>query len=198
MVVALYHINLKQKYMKTQNTNNSNRLANNLNYTTMTLKTTLNTRFWEITFLIAGIYTAGGVLPGIFNPEQGLLDFTSQIIEDWNTLYFFRSLWITVFVFGIGFLIVALNPSKHLGIVIMGLLGKLFFASNVLFQYSHNKVSQMAMTAAFIDLIFVLLFGIFIFKYVRLANMEIFERDAFLIDLMMIFSILSVPQEYFP
>ena len=117
MVVALYHINLKQKYMNTQNTSNSNRFANISNYTT-TLKTTLNTRFWKITFLIAGIYTAGGVLPGIFNPEQGLLDFTSQIIEDWNTLYFFRSLWITVFVFGIGFFIVALNPTKHIGIVI--------------------------------------------------------------------------------
>ena len=160
MVVALYHINLKQEYMKTQNTSNSNRLANNLNY-----KATLNSRFWKITFLIAGIYTSFGVIPGIFNPEQGLLDLTGQIIEDWNTLYFFRSLWITVFVFGIGFLIVALNPAKHIGIAIMGLLGKLFFASNVLFQYSNEKVSQMAMTAAFIDLIFVLLFGIFIFKY---------------------------------
>jgi len=150
--------------MITQNTKKSTRLTNNLNYTT-TLNTTLNSRFWKIIFLIAGIYTAGGVIPGIFNPEHGLLDFTNQTIEDRNTIYFFRSLWITVFVFGIGFLIVALNPSKHLGIVIMGLLGKLFFASNVLFQYSHNKVSQMAMTAAFIDLIFVLLFGIFIFKY---------------------------------
>ena len=146
--------------MKTQNTSNSNRLANNLNYTA-----TLNSRFWKITFLIAGIYTSFGVIPGIFNPEQGLLDITGQIIEDWNTLYFFRSLWITVFVFGIGFLIVALNPAKHIGIVIMGLLGKLFFASNVLFQYSNEKVSQIAMTAASIDLIFVLLFGIFIFKY---------------------------------
>ena len=131
----------------------------------MTLRTALNSKFWKLTFLIAGLYTAGGVLPGIFNPEQGLLDFTSQIIEDRNTLYFFRSLWITVLVFGIGFFIVALNPAKHIGIVIMGLLGKLLFASNVLIQYSNEKVSQMAMIASVIDLIFVLLFGIFIFKY---------------------------------
>ncbi len=133
----------------------------------MTLRTALNSRFWKIVFLIAGLYTAGGVLPGIFNPEQGLLDFTNQIIDDRNTVYFFRSLWITVLVFGIGFFIVALNPAKHIGIVIMGLLGKLLFASNVLIQYSSEKVSQMAMTAAVIDLIFVLVFGIFIFKYYR-------------------------------
>lgn len=131
----------------------------------MKLRTNLNSRIWKIVFLIAGIYTAGGVLPGIFNPEQGLLDFTNQIIDDWNTVYFFRSLWITVFVFGIGFFIVAQNPAKYIGIVIMGLLGKLLFASNVLIQYSSEKVSQMAMSAAVVDLIFVLVFGIFIFKY---------------------------------
>lgn len=146
--------------MKTNKTSHSNLLANKLNDTT-----TLNSRFWKITFLIAGIYTSSGVIPGIFNPENGLFDFTHQTIEDWNTIYFFRSLWITVFVFGIGFLIVSLNPAKHIGVVIMGLLGKLFFAANVLFQYSNEKVSQMAMTAASIDLIFVLLFGVFIFKY---------------------------------
>ena len=131
----------------------------------MTSRTTLNSRFWKIVFLIAGLYTTVGVLPGIFNPEQGLYDFTNQIIKDWNTVYFFRSLWITVFVFGIGFFIVAINPANHIGIVIMGFLGKLLFASNVLIQYASEKVSQMAMTAAIIDLIFVLLFGIFIFKY---------------------------------
>jgi len=131
----------------------------------MILRTTLNSKFWKITFLIAGLYTAGGVLPGIFNPEQGLLDFTGQIVEDQNAIYFFRSLWIIVLVFGIGFFMVALDPTKHIGIVIMGLLGKLLFATNVLIQYSNEKVSQMAMTVAVIDLIFVLLFGIFIFRY---------------------------------
>ena len=142
----------------------------------MTESTTLNSRFWKIAFLIAGLYTAGGVLPGIFDPEQGLLDFTNQIIEDWNTIYIFRSLWITVLVFGIGFFIVALNPAKHIGIVIMGFLGKLLFAANVLIQYSNEKVSQIAMTAAVVDLVFVLLFGIFIFKYYTTPNSLIWQE----------------------
>jgi len=155
--------------MKTQKKNKSNKLNSKAKS-----KSNLNSRFWKIIFLIAGIYTAAGVLPGIFNPEHGLLDFTSQIIKDWNTIYFFRSLWITVLVFGIGFFIVALNPSKHAGIIIMGILGKLFFASNVLFQYLHEKVSQIAMTAAFIDLIFVLLFGIFIFQALLIQRKQLF------------------------
>lgn len=51
----------------------------------------LNSRFWKITFFIAGIYTSGSVIPGILNPADALLDFTNQKIDDWNTLYFFRS-----------------------------------------------------------------------------------------------------------
>ena len=138
----------------------------------MTLQTTLNSKSWKILFLIAGIYTAGGVLPGIINPEKGLLDFTGKVIEDWNAIYFFRSLWITVLVFGVGFFIVAKNPSKHIGIVIMGFLGKLLFASNVLIQYSNEKVSQTALAAAVVDLIFVTAFGIFIFKYYKSQKVD--------------------------
>lgn len=130
----------------------------------------LNSKFWKIVFLIAGIYTAGGVLPGIIDPEEGVLGFTGQTIEDWNTLFFFRSLWITVLMFGIGYFIVAFHPSQHIGIVIIGLLGKLLFGVNVLFQYSNQRVSQMAMTAAIIDLTFVLLFGVFIYKYYNLKK----------------------------
>lgn len=133
----------------------------------MTLQTTLNSKFWKILFLIAGLYTAGGVLPGIIDPEKGVLEFTGRVIEDWFVIYFFRSLWITVSVFGIGFLIVAKNPNKHIGIVIMGFLGKLLFATNVLMQNQNGNLSQMAMTAAVVDLIFVTAFGIFIFKYYK-------------------------------
>ncbi len=45
------------------------------------------------------------------------------------------------------------EPNTHTGKAIMGFLGKLFYASNALSQYSKEKVSQMAMTAASLDLI---------------------------------------------
>ncbi len=125
----------------------------------------LNSKFWKIVFVIAGLYTAGGVLPGIFDPAKGVHDFTGQMTEDWNTLYFFRSLWIIVLVFGIGYFIVALNPAKHIGIVMLGFLGKLLFAANVMIQYSNERLSQMAFTASIIDSIFVLIFGVFIYRY---------------------------------
>jgi hypothetical protein len=141
----------------------------------MTVPTTLNSKFWKIIFLIAGIYTAGGVFLGIINPEKGLLDFTGKVIEDWNAIYFFRSLWITVLVFGIGFFIVSRNPSKHIGIVVMGFFGKLLFALNVLTQ--HQNLSQMAVAAAIVDLIFVTAFGIFMFKYYKHKKENELQHD---------------------
>ena len=126
-------------------------------------KHNLDSRFWKIVFIVAGLYTTGGVLPGILNPQQGLFDFTGQNIDDFYTRYFFQSGWITVFVFGIGYFIVATKPSKYIGIVIIGLLGKLLFASNILLQMSSEKFSSMSTVAGLIDLIFVILFGYFIY-----------------------------------
>jgi hypothetical protein len=125
----------------------------------------MNSTFWKIVFLLAGLYTAGGVLPGIINPEQGLRDFTGQAITDWHTIYFFRSLWITVFIFGIGYFLVALKPSKQIGIVIIGFLCKFSFATQLLYQHLNGKFSQMTLTISIVDLGFVVLFGFFIFSY---------------------------------
>jgi hypothetical protein len=133
----------------------------------MTLQS-LNSKFWKTLFLIAGLYTMGGVLPGIINPQNGILEFTNKAIKNWSTIYFFKSLWITVFVFGIGFLMVAKKPTNHIGIVVMGFLGKLLFALNILSQYQNGHFSHMANLAAIIDLIFVVAFGVFIFKYSKL------------------------------
>ena len=124
-----------------------------------------DSRFWRIVFLLAGLYTAGGVLPGIISPQQGLLAFADHYAPTYFTLFFFRALWITVFVFGIGYLIVAWKPSNHVGIVILGFLGKLLFAANVLIQVSKGLLGKAPMAAAIVDMVFVILFGLFILFY---------------------------------
>ena len=127
--------------------------------------TNLNSRFWKVIFLIAGLITAGGVLPSIINPQKGVLDFTGQVIDDYYTLFFFQSGWLAVFVYGIGYLIVATKPSQHIGIVMIGLLGKLIFAINIFSRFSSGKFADMALMAASFDMIFVVLFGMFIYLY---------------------------------
>lgn len=123
----------------------------------------LNSKFWKIVFLLAGIYTAGAVIPGIINPQSGATDFANQTIQDAYSLFFFQSLWITVLVFGLGYLLVASEPARYVGIVILGCMGKLLFAINVFYHYSIGSLSSMAFLAAIVDCIFVALFGVFIY-----------------------------------
>ena len=115
--------------------------------------------------MIAGLYTAGAVVPGIMDPAKGLLDFTGKAITDENTLYFFQSLWIIIFFFGIGYLMVAFRPAQHIGIVILGFLGKASFGANLLYLHLQGRFSAMTLFAALMDLLFALFFGIFILKY---------------------------------
>ncbi|HKR05388.1 MAG TPA: hypothetical protein VJY62_12205 [Bacteroidia bacterium] len=123
----------------------------------------LNSKFWKMVFLVAGLYTAGGVLPGIINPQKGIMSFTGKETNDFYSIFFFQNLWITVLVFGIGYLIVATKPSKYTGIIIIGLTGKLLFASNVIYNFFNGHLNMMALSAAIVDFVFVILFGIFIY-----------------------------------
>ncbi len=122
-------------------------------------------RIWKIIFLIAGLYTTLGVLPGILNPKQGVFDFTGQAISDVHTVFLFRSLWIVICLFGIGYLMVARRPSSNSNLVILGLLGKLIFAVNVILQFQAGQLSSFALTAAVADFVFVGLFGVFLWVY---------------------------------
>ena len=135
----------------------------------------IHTKFWRYLFLIAGLYTAGAVVPSIMDPAKGLLDFTGKAITDENTLYFFQSLWIIIFFFGIGYLMVALRPTQHIGIVILGFLGKASFGANLLYLHLQGRFSTMTLFAALMDLLFALFFGIFI--------VILFKSDWFNFDL---------------
>ena len=105
----------------------------------------LNSKFWKIVFIIAGIYTAGGVLPGIIDPSQAFTNMTGAVTDDYYTLFWFRAGWLTVFAFGVGYFLVSRNPSRHPGIVIAGGLGKLFFAVHVLLNYGSGKFTVMTL-----------------------------------------------------
>lgn len=127
----------------------------------------LNGKFWRVIFLLAGLYTAGGVASGIMNPATGLTDFTGHSVEGPYSLFFFQSLWLTIFVFGIGYVLVATQPERYPGIIILGALGKLLFASQVVYRHSTGFLSNLALSAALVDLVFVILFGVFIYLFYR-------------------------------
>ena len=120
-----------------------------------------DSKFWKIVFLFAGLFTAGGVMPSIITPAKGVANLMGEATTDAAAIYLAQTLWLTVLVFGIGYFIVATRPSRYLGIVILGFLGKLFFVIGV---FANGTLSSLANLAASIDVVFIILFGIFILK----------------------------------
>ena len=122
-------------------------------------------KFWKIVFLIVGGINVLGTLPGILYPQTGLSEFTGTITSEFYSLFLFRSLWIVVLLFGIGYLLVAFNPSKNHGILVIGGIGKLIFALHLLWAYGSHSFSSMALMTGVMDLVWVIIFSIFLFLY---------------------------------
>mgnify|MGYP000152981772 CR=1 FL=1 len=125
----------------------------------------LNSKFWKIVFIVAAIYTGGGVLQGIINPGSAFTLMTGATTDDYYTLFFFRAGWLTVFAFGVGYFLVSRNPSRYPGVVVAGGLGKLFFAVHVFLNYASGKFTVMTLAAAVGDVVFVILFVLFLKNY---------------------------------
>lgn len=76
----------------------------------------------------------------------------------------YRGAWATAFLYGLGFLMVAYNPVRHTGIVLMGGVGKALFALNLLVMYLNGWTSDFAIVVIAGDAIFVVLFVVYFLR----------------------------------
>ena len=65
-------------------------------------------------------------------------------ISDSLIISIYRGAWGSTFLYFFGYLLVAHNPTKHTGIVIIGTIGKIFFAFNLLLHYFDGVASSFA------------------------------------------------------
>ena len=124
-------------------------------------------KYWSYAFYLVAVLNILGTLPGILNPASGYLEFTGIESSDYYDLFFFRSLWIIVLLFGVGYFIVARNPEKNHAMLLVGGIGKLIFAIHVILAFLDDKVTGMALTAGIADLVWVAVFVVFLFKFGR-------------------------------
>ena len=76
----------------------------------------------------------------------------------------YRGAWATAFLYGFGFIMVAYNPIRHTGVVMMGGLGKALFALNLLVMYLNDWTSDFAIVVIGGDTVFVFLFVIYFLR----------------------------------
>jgi hypothetical protein len=114
--------------------------------------------FFRIIFIISAVWNLIGAIFGYFNTKFTFDSFFNRNLAD--PLYYgiYQGAWGTTLVYFFGYAIVAYNPLRHTGIVIVGGIGKIGFAISLLKFYLSGLASSVVFIVIFGDLIFFLLF----------------------------------------
>jgi hypothetical protein len=115
-------------------------------------------RAMRILFLIAAAWNLAGSIPGLADPGGMFAREFGRELTDPVMVAVYRGAWGTSFLYAAGFLLVARNPVRHVGIVLMGGLGKALFTLNLAWMYFNGWTSAFSLVVIFGDIVFVALF----------------------------------------
>lgn len=115
-------------------------------------------KFIKVIFIVAALWNLTGAVFGYFNTAYTFQNFFGRELSDPLIYDIYKGAWGTTFVYFIGYLIVAYNPLKHTGIVIIGSIGKLGFALKLLQFYMSGLANPVVLIVIIGDMIFMLLF----------------------------------------
>jgi hypothetical protein len=123
-------------------------------------------------FLTAALWNLIGAIFGYFNTGFTFYNFFGKELLDPLVYAIYQGAWGTTLVYFFGYLIVAYNPVKHSGIVIVGGIGKVGFAVKLLQLYSQGIANPIVFVVIVGDFIFVAFFIYYFFR-LRKSNIEI-------------------------
>jgi len=119
---------------------------------------------FRILFLVAAVWNFAGAIPGLADPAGMFEREFGRSLMDPVMVSVYRGAWGTALLYGFGFLLVALRPMRHTGIIIMGGLGKALFALNLFQMFLNDWTSSFAIIVIAGDAVFVALFVIFLYR----------------------------------
>ncbi len=113
----------------------------------------------KLIFLMAAFWYLAGTYLGYLNTAYAYqLFFDRELIDPLiHTIY--KGAWGTTLVYFFGYLIVAYNPTKHSGIVIVGGIGKLGYVANLIQLYMSGIANSVVFIVIVGDLVFLALFA---------------------------------------
>ncbi|MBK6263855.1 hypothetical protein JKA74_02305 [Marivirga sp. S37H4] len=121
--------------------------------------------FFRALFIISAIWNLIGAIFGYFNTAYTFQGFFNRELNDPLYYTIYQGAWGTTLVYFIGYLIVAYNPLKHTGIVIVGGIGKVGFAITLMKFYLSDIAGPIVFVVIIGDFIFALLF---LYYFIRL------------------------------
>jgi hypothetical protein len=120
--------------------------------------------FFKIFFITASLWNLIGAYFGYFNTASTFNGFFNKELTDPLFFAIYQGAWGTTLVYFIGYAIVAYNPVKHYGIVIVGGIGKVGFAISLLKLYMSGLANSVVFIVIIGDFIFSLLLLYYFFK----------------------------------
>ena len=128
--------------------------------------------FIKVLFIVAALWNLIGAIFGYFNAAYTFNGFFERELTDPLYYSIYQGAWGTTLVYFIGYSIVAYNPLKHTGIVIVGVIGKIGFAISLLKFYLSGLAGSVVFIVIIGDFIFSILFFYYFFLLYR-ANQKI-------------------------
>jgi len=126
--------------------------------------------FFRSLFVIAALWNFAGALSGLFDSAGMFAREFGRDLTDPVMVAVYRGAWGTAFLYGFGFLVVAWNPVRHTGVVLMGGLGKALFALNLAYMHLNGWTSDFSIVVIGGDIIFVALFLVYFSRVRRLGH----------------------------
>ncbi|MEM0927987.1 MAG: hypothetical protein AAGI89_01725 [Pseudomonadota bacterium] len=114
--------------------------------------------FLRTLFVVSAVWNFAGAIPGLLDTTGMFEREFGRELTDPVMVAVYRGAWGTACLYGFGFLLVAVNPIRHTGIVLMGGTGKALFALNLLVMHLQGWTSPFAVVVILGDIIFILLF----------------------------------------
>ena len=133
----------------------------------MSLSEQENLKKWRIFFIVASVWNLLGSIPGMLDASGTFEILFSRELTDPLIISIYRGAWGSTFLYFIGYLFVAKNPVKHTGIVIIGGIGKLYFAINLFALYLNGFTSSLVFVVIIGDLSFTSLFVVFLVTVIK-------------------------------
>jgi len=119
--------------------------------------------FFKVVFIIASLWNLIGAFFGYFNTAYTFSGLFGRELTDPLFYAIYQGAWGTTLVYFVGYAIVANNPVKHYGIVIVGGIGKVGFAISLTKIYLAGLANSVVFIVIVGDLVFSLLFLYYFF-----------------------------------
>jgi hypothetical protein len=125
--------------------------------------------FFTVLFLVAALWNLIGAGFGYFNTKFTFQEIFGRELNDPLFYEIYKGAWGTTLMFFIGYLMVAYNPLKHTGLVLIGGIGKFFFAIAELQLYLAGLANPIILIIVVGDFIFCIFF---VYYFIKLFNQK--------------------------